>query len=378
MNQSQVPLTIDFSAKRIVVINTAFLGDLILSIPFLSLLKKKYPKSYITLVCKKGIGDFFIKLHLIDQAIEVQKGTADDYARAAAVLNRDSQDLLFCIHRSFRSFLFSLKIKATIRLGYKLGYNFFGYQKKVKRDLELPEPLRVIQLLTLMDQSFAGFFSQETSTLDYNTKDDNGHMIAVPGWAKFPQLNTHVKNQGKSSTLQAIMAAMPASGKRIAVFPGSVWNTKRWPVESFAGLIDQLSGRHHTIVLMGGPGEEIYGQQIEKIIKAETKMVNIIGRSSVWESATILEQCDLVIANDSASAHIGALLGKKILSFFGPTVLSFGYRPWSDAVYILENTQLDCRPCGAHGPKECPIKTHICMTSISPESAFKKSLSILS
>ncbi|MCB0370096.1 MAG: hypothetical protein KDD45_11895, partial [Bdellovibrionales bacterium] len=94
--------------------------------------------------------------------------------------------------------------------------------------------------------------------------------------------------------------------------------------------------------------------------------------TSVYESSLILSHADLVIGNDSASSHLACLCDCQLVSFFGPTVLDFGYRPWGNKVYIFENETLKCRPCGPHGHKKCPIGTHECMKSIKPEMVFSK------
>lgn len=373
----QVPFNKDSAPKQIVVINTAFLGDLVLTIPFLVLLKQKFPRVKISLVCKQGVGDFFLKLNLVDEVHEVQKGVVDTYARAAEAINQNLVDFLFCVHRSFRSYLFSLKIKAKCRIGYNLSFNFFGYAKRTKRNLKLPEPLRILQLLALVDGAFADFYQTESKYHDYNAKLNNHRMVDVPKWAQFPHVYLPDARDEIKPALMADLQRLPQDLKRIAVFPGSVWNTKRWPVEYFASLVQELLKKNHSIILMGGPGEEKYGSVIEEAVGTQANLINTIGKSSVWESTLLLHRCELVVANDSASAHLGALLEKKILVFFGPTILNFGYRPWGNQVYVMENTQLACRPCGAHGHHECPIKTHVCMTSISAESIVKQIESIL-
>lgn len=372
-----VPFNKESAEKRIVVINTAFLGDLVLTIPFLVLLKLKFTRAHIALVCKQGIGDFFLRLKLVDEIYEVQKGSGDAYANVASEINKRATDYLFCIHRSFRSYVLALKIKASCRIGYRLPFNFIGFQKRVTRNLNLPEPLRILQLLALVDVPFADFFLMESKYHNYNAKLNNQHMVDVPRWAHFPDVALPSVHSEVKSEILSMLDQLPQGAKRIAVFPGSVWNTKRWPVENFAALARQLLEQNHSVVLMGGAGEEIYGDAIEQTLSSPKNLVNLIGKSSVWESILVLHQCELVIANDSASAHLAAFLGKKIVVFFGPTVLEFGYRPWGDHVWVMENTQLSCRPCGAHGHHECPIKTHVCMTSISADSAFKKVESVL-
>ncbi|MBL7545833.1 MAG: glycosyltransferase family 9 protein [Bdellovibrionaceae bacterium] len=372
MNPNSIPLEIDTQARRIVVINTAFLGDLVLTISFISVLKQKFPQAKIILVCKKGIGDFFLKLKMVDEIQEVQKGSAQDYALVVRNLNQVMNDFVFCIHRSFRSYLFSIRIKTVVRVGYRLGFNFFGYDYRVPRDLLLPEPLRILQLLALIDGRFAVFFAKESKIRNFNFKEADQHMVEVPAWAQFPRVA--IPPLGSSGRAELVESVKHKVGdeKHIAVFPGSVWNTKRWPLESFAQLVDHLRQLNYKVLLMGGAGEEIYGDEIVKRVGAGEGVVNLIGKSSVWESILVLNQCDLVVANDSASAHLAALLGKKILVFFGPTVLHFGYRPWGNFVYVLENEALACRPCGSHGHHECPIKTHECMKSIHVSSVLNK------
>ena len=60
-----------------------------------------------------------------------------------------------------------------------------------------------------------------------------------------------------------------------------------------------------------------------------------------------------------------------------PTVLDFGYRPWSNQTYIIEKVGLACRPCGKHGGHTCPIKTHDCMTHISASEVSQQAQVIL-
>jgi heptosyltransferase-2 len=236
--------------------------------------------------------------------------------------------------------------------------------------------MRILQMLCCIDGIFADFFTEETQYKDFNVKLNTQHMVDVPKWAAYPAIHLPGTNDVNEKLLQRL-AKITSSPKRIAVFPGSVWNTKRWPVEYFAKLVQQLAEKNYTVLLMGGPGEEMYGEAIENKNGESEKVINLIGKSSVWESILVLNQCDLVIANDSASAHLAAMLNKKILVFFGPTVLSFGYRPWGNSVYVMENANLKCRPCGSHGHDKCPIGTHECMTSINAESALKKVESVL-
>ena len=116
--------------KRVnVVVQTAFIGDLFLSIPLLLRLKKKYPDCETILVCKKGLKEIFIKWAVVEHVFEVEKGKSQSYNTIAQSINEFDIQTVFCLHQSFRSALFTLKLKAK----NKIGFGVTGFDRLYKK-----------------------------------------------------------------------------------------------------------------------------------------------------------------------------------------------------------------------------------------------------
>jgi heptosyltransferase-2 len=156
--------------------------------------------------------------------------------------------------------------------------------------------------------------------------------------------------------------------KKIAVAPGSVWATKKWPESHFIELIKQ--SKAYEIYLIGGPGDF---RLCESIIKQSEHLniFNCAGQLSILESCALIKEMDLVLCNDSAPLHMANAVETNVFAFFGPTVKKFGCYPYRNGDKILE-IDLDCRPCAKHGSNKCPLKHHNCMIQQTPGLVFKE------
>lgn len=125
---------------------------------------------------------------------------------------------------------------------------------------------------------------------------------------------------------------------------------------------------------MGGPGEEALAEEVAREIP---RSVSVAGKTSILESAQLIARARLVVGNDSASTHLAAMCETPLIAVFGPTVLRFGFRPWSAQTYIAQKENLPCRPCGKHGHQVCPIKTHVCMRHLPAEQVLQTAETIL-
>ena len=110
--------------KSNLVIQTAFLGDLILSVPTLRRIKEIYPNDNLIVVCKNGLGDFLLKERIVDEVIEVEKSNSKSYRDALIEIKKLNIKNIFCLHRSLRSRLFASKIKAERKIGFS---SFTGF-----------------------------------------------------------------------------------------------------------------------------------------------------------------------------------------------------------------------------------------------------------
>lgn len=347
---------------------TAFLGDLLLSIPLLKRCKELWPDHKLALVCRKGMGDFFIKTGVVDQVFEIQKGNKDTYKKILEQLKTQEVDYLISPHQSMRTTLFCRQIKAKHKIGYKNFWSWLAFDSKIERDSQLPDSLRQISLLKDVDprlkEQLADYKNKETPY----RPDKHGHLSAPPKWGSMSLRKTVLNDE----LFQALKTKYQLHGfedsKAVLIFPGSVWATKRWTTDGFIKVGQSLQQQGYQVYVMGGPGEEALAEQVAEEIAGS---VSLAGKTQIFESAQLIGRAALLVGNDSASTHLASVCETPLIAVFGPTILEFGYRPWSAETYIVQNSELACRPCGKHGHKVCPIKTHVCMKSVSPDEVLK-------
>lgn len=344
--------------KRILIIQTAFLGDLLLSVPLFKYLKSRFPESEISLVCRKGFGSLLKDLRLVDRLFEIQKKNKDSYQAAQAAMSETEYDLLLCPHESVTSALFARKVKAKKKIGFRKWWNVPFFTDRIKKDLSLPDSLRQMSLLQncdpLLKKQILEFQKQDIEW----KKKSSWWLTPVPDWAS-PQV----------SALPVSLEKIQLSAKFICLFPGSVWKTKQWTAEGFIETGRSLVDQGFQVLVMGGPGEEELTAQVSQQIPGS---VDLGGKTSLQESLAILAKAKLVITNDSASQHLAALVQTPTVAIFGPTILQFGFRPWNSKSTIVERQGLACRPCGKHGHQKCPLGTHECMKGIQAKEVLQR------
>ncbi len=333
--------------KSQVVIQTAFIGDVFLSILFFNHLKKIYPDDNIVLVCKKGVADFFLQDNLVHQIIEIEKNNNSTYNEALKKINALSNvQNVFCLHKSFRSAFFTFRIKSQKSFGFKSFINSLFFSKSISYPKSWPDPIRQLSLLRLVDKE-----------LD--------ELLKSKDWTALNQMNQSIplafqfKNKSQAFSKN--------KKYKVALFPGSVWTTKKWTEEGFSKVAKYLCDQNYEVFLMGGPDERDIADRINKI---EPRTQIMAGQKKITESIEILKSCDFIVGNDSSSSHMAASVGTPVLAIFGPTTLNLGFRPWVNESAVVENNNLSCRPCGKHGHSQCPLGHHLCMKNISAETVI--------
>ena len=165
--------------------------------------------------------------------------------------------------------------------------------------------------------------------------------------------------------------------KWIAMAPGSVWATKRWPSGKFAALASAIVNKpDHGVVLLGGPEDSEICNFIEGSCKnstpaALTRLVNLAGKTTLQDLLGIYPYLHGLVSNDSSPIHYASAFNVPTLGIFGATVPAMGFGPLAEQSQIAEH-DLECRPCGDHGHKQCPLKHFKCMNELSVEATLNK------
>jgi heptosyltransferase-2 len=338
--------------KKILVIQTAFLGDLLLSIPMLLRLRELYSDAEITLLCRKGLGEVFKELKLANLVVELNKKNKSEFSETISNLKKNSYDLLICPHESYRSAFITLQIKAKEKIGFKELWNFFVFHKSIERDMKLPDALRQLSLLSLIDKE------SKRAIEEYKKNPDKIPEISKMGIRN--KILAHLK-------YVEILQKFNIPRNSVFIAPGSVWNTKRWTAEGFAQTAKTLSEKN-PIVFIGSPDEKVLSEDISRQVPGSK---NLAGETSLLELLVLLTIGKLLVCNDSGAMHLASVAELPTVAIFGPTVLDLGYEPWQEKAIVVESKDLKCRPCGKHGHEKCPINTHECMKSISSREVLE-------
>lgn len=366
------------SADGHLIVQTAFLGDLLLSIPLINEIKTLGDP--VTLLCRKGLGAFFRDAKLVDHVIEVDKSKPDSWKSARESLSGKDFGLIVCPHESFRSATFVARLKAKKKIGYRRFFNGFIFNDRIERPLHLPEVLRQLALLQPIDAKWEETVDTFAKTQELaGGQTRAGEMVPIPAGtemivSRLGQLREGWQGERSLSVLNDVSPPVLEIARELEIekralvvlAPGSVWATKMWTSSHYAEVARHYVAQGMAVALTGSPDEI----KICESIASEAPGSKVVaGRTGLYASAELLALADLVVCNDSGAMHLAATSGAPTVSVFGPTVLEFGYRPWSHNARVVQTMpgSLGCRPCGKHGAKKCPIGTHVCMKDIKPD-----------
>lgn len=168
------------------IVQTAFIGDLLLSIPLIRNTKNLFPEDRLVLVCRKGFGAFFKDSGLVDDVIEIEKSNRGSYLAALTALGKFSIRHVIVPHQSFRSANFVRHVRASgSKVGFRLWWNTLFFDKRVVRPMQYPDAIRQMSLLAALDSKFSETFSQDLAVVGENPRELDTLVLRekIPSWA---------------------------------------------------------------------------------------------------------------------------------------------------------------------------------------------------
>jgi heptosyltransferase-2 len=154
-------------------------------------------------------------------------------------------------------------------------------------------------------------------------------------------------------------ARVGAEESLVALAPGSVWATKRWPY--YRELAERLAAAARIVVI----GAAADAPLARDILAAAPTAIDATGRLSLLASAELIRRAAVLVTNDSAPLHLASAMDTPTLAIFGPTVPEFGFGPLAERSIVAGRPALPCRPCDRHGPQRCPLGHWKCMRELS-------------
>jgi heptosyltransferase-2 len=332
--------------EKILVVQTSFLGDTVLTLPLLSEIKRRFPDSKLSLLCTPLARQLLLDHPVIDEIIVDDKKHVDrgwiGLWRKAKLLRGKGFTLALCPHKSFRSGVLLFLANIPRRVGFTQSKSSFLFHVRVKRNAERHDVERTLSLL---------------EGLGIRTEDCE-RVLALPVAAS---IDAAVNER-------LLAAGVDTSKMLVGIQPGSVWATKPWSAEGFGRLIGLLKSKYSCeILLFGGPEDAPVVAKVQKLCGG--RAISLVDRISLRELPAALGLCRVVVTNDSGPMHIAVARGVPVVAIFCATTPELGFYPYSARAIVVQKN-LPCRPCSSHGSRRCPLGTEDCIRLIEAEEVF--------
>ena len=318
--------------KKILIIQTAFIGDVILATAVVEKLHQFYPDAEIDFVVRKG-NEGLLANHPFIKKVFVWNKKQNKIKNLLALTKQvkaRKYDYAVTLHRFASSGLLLGLSGAKEKVGFDKNPVSYLFTKKIKHIIgdgrhEVERNQQLIESIT--DAEYAK-----------------------------PKLYPSKENYDAVSNYK--------TSAYICIAPTSVWFTKQFPKEKWVELINALP--HKMIYLLGAAGDYDFCEDIKSsIINRKSSILNLSGKLNFLESAALMRDAKMNYVNDSAPMHIASAMNAPTTAIYCSTVPSFGFGPLSDNSKIVETKEvLDCRPCGLHGHQACPKGHFKCAYSI--------------
>jgi heptosyltransferase-2 len=334
-----------YEYKRILIVRTDRIGDVLLSTPVIKALRDSYPNAYMAMIVSPYAKDIVEGNPYLDEVIIYDKdGKHKSWVRSikfARNLKKKKFDLTIILHPTNRVHLVTFFARIPKRVGYdrKLG---FLLTDKIRHTKQLGEKHELEYALDLVRY------------LGIEPKDKSLFMPIKPESEKW--VEELFQQEGIEKT-----------DKLLVIHPGASCPSKIWPSERFAEVADRLMEKYgFKVLLIAGPKDIKIAQEVIK--KMRHPAVNLAGKTSVSQLATILKKCQLFISNDSGPVHIASAVGIPVISIFGRNQKGLSPLRWGplgrkDRVLHKE---VGCIECLAHN---C-VKEFACLKAISVEEVL--------
>ncbi|NCA77005.1 MAG: glycosyltransferase family 9 protein [Alphaproteobacteria bacterium] len=324
--------------NRILIIQTASIGDVILATALVEKVHTSQPDACIDLLVKKGHETLFRGHPFIRTVLTWDKSNDKliHLLQLACSIRKKKYDRVINIQRFFSTGFLTALSGARHTTGFSKNPFSLFFSQRVKHDIRpgIHEVDRNLVLLDLPD-------GERTRPRLYPTDDDR----AV------------VRDR--------------AQGPYYTISPASLWFTKQCPAEKWVGLMDEVPAGA-VIYLLGSTTDQLLCESI-RLQTRHTPTVNLAGKLTLLQSAALTEQAKMNFTNDSAPMHLCSAVNAPVTVVYCSTVPDFGFGPLSDDCAVVEaGNRPACRPCGLHGFRECPERHFQCATGIDTRDLVKR------
>ncbi|MFC1499748.1 glycosyltransferase family 9 protein [Candidatus Zixiibacteriota bacterium] len=340
----------------IVIIQTAFPGDVILTGGLVRSVREHWPDLPLAIVVRPDCESIAA---MMDPELEVimydKRGTdrgVSGIRRMAATIAEGPWEHAIVPHRSSRSVILARMAGLEHRIGFAFGSWSLLHTSRVPYRRGIHEVERNHDLLLAL------------ASLDGSPSDP---ALALPRLILTPE------GKDEASSIFERLGRRLEPPPFTVLAPGSIWPTKRWLFDHWVSLAGWYAQAGLSVVWIGSDDER---EVCENMATASETGITAAGELSWQGTAALLSQAHVLVANDSAPVHLAGSVGCPTVALFGPTVPGFGFSPIGRGSVSM-GVRLGCRPCRLHGGRHCPEGHFRCMTDLLPARVLNVSVEVI-
>ncbi len=354
--------------NKILVIQTASLGDVILATPLLEKLHFLYPDAAIDFLLKKGTESLFAS-HPYLHNILIWDKSEDKYQhliKLIKVVRVEKYDLVVNVQRFSTTGLITALSNATTTIGFNKNPFSIFFSKSVKHKIGVKyngihEVERNMELLAHLPCTEKFTVKLYPSDKDFTYVSQ--YKLVLDRFAKQSYLEPVIPSQLQESFFCKSDFIRYKTAKYICIAPASLWKTKQFPAEKWVEFLKVID-KNLRVYFLGSKNDSLLCDEIISQSGHENSL-NLSGKLTMLQSAALMKDAFMNYVNDSSPLHLASATNARVIAIFCSTIPEFGFGPLSDdAVVVAVKEKLDCRPCGLHGYKECPEKHFKCAYDI--------------
>jgi len=314
----------------VLIIQTAFLGDVILATALIESIRSEIPEATIDFLVRNGNESLLQGNPGLRRVLILDKKRKYRSLRElSADFRRQQYDYIINVQRFATTGILTILSGGTVTIGFSKNPFSFLFTHAVPHPIgDVHEVMRNQALLTPMG------------------------------------IKTSARPRLYPSKEQVEKVKSFKSSPYITVSPASVWFTKQWPAAQWIAFLSRVQGLR--VFLLGSVEDRDLCQRIADELNGDP--TNLAGQLSLLESAALMTDARMNFVNDSAPMHLASAVNAPVTAVYCSTIPAFGFGPLSDLSAVVETEEkLDCRPCGLHGFRACPQGHFRCATTIKAE-----------
>jgi len=328
--------------KKILIIQTAFIGDVVLATGILEKLHQYYPAAELDFLVRKG-NESLLSHHPFLHEVLIWQKKESKYKHLFQLLTQirnTKYDAVINLQRYGATGFLTAFSKAKLTIGFDKNPFSFLFSRKITH-------------------TFSGTKGEVLHEIERN------HLLIkslTDGMAAKPKLYPNTEDMDFVKPFQ--------TRPYICIAPASVWFTKQFPTNKWIDFIKHLPVSF-DIYLIGGPTDAPLCNEIV-VANVHPNVVSLAGKLNFLQSAALQKGATMNYVNDSAPMHFASSVNAPVTAVYCSTIVGFGYGPLSDKSFVVEIEEtLSCRPCGLHGKKACPLGHFNCANKITHEQLLE-------